>query len=156
MIYQVPFGDYYQDGHRHYGTIWVNSPDINDIAMAQEEIRAQYGEDFFTTFLNEYDEYTLKPIHWEALYEADFEMEDFEYLEKRGAIDWDGERPNFDSLTYFMSEDAIQPFIYPEACIKMFFTLIREHRSNIEVLACPPFPLARIEHVGYGSYSCYD
>ena len=159
MIYRVPFGDVHGDGHGQRDVVWVSSPNINDIKNAQEDIKKQWGEDFFSTFLHYYDDYFLRPIHWQALFEAGLTMEEFDEMVQKEDIYWDcnGESiPELTSILDLTKEDIEQPIIYPEACIKLFFKLITYANDRIQILETCPFLTADFEYVGYGSYSTWD
>lgn len=159
MIYRVPFGDVSGDGHGCKGEVWVSSLDINDIKNAQEDIKKWWGEDFFSTFLHDYEDYFLRPIHWQALFEAGLTVEEFDEMVQKEDIYWDCNKesiPKITSILDLTDENIEQPMIYPEACIKLFFKLITYTNNRIQILETCPFLSASFEYVGYGSYSCWD
>lgn len=75
MIYCLRFGDPYLDGHGVYVEQWVSTPDIKFLEHAEEEVKKQWGDDFFKGFAHDPDEAWISHEVWEALYEADFPIE---------------------------------------------------------------------------------
>ena len=154
MIMRVPFGDWSKDGHGESNDIWVNSPAWDTIPKAQEDIKAQYGEDFFKTFCEENDSY-LNSIHWEAIYEAGYDTWNLIQDTHRGCIIYNGEK-ELDANDFDFTEEVIKhPEVWEltiDAVIDLFFILINEHSKGVEIIE-NPFPYNYdIETVGYSAY----
>lgn len=159
MIMRVPFGDWSGDGHKIYREVWVSSPNWNTIPNTQTLICHKYGSDFFRTMSNNYEEYTLRPIHWQALHDAGYGLRDFNKQLELENIIWYGEGPEPEVTNFY--EDVVKHpenwQVFIEALIEMFFMLLNAYNANITVLDYNPFPYNyNIEEVGYGALSAED
>lgn len=63
----LPFGDWSGDGHGQYDDILIDINSMDDLLMAQEKIKQQYGEDFFKDYANAYGTPQLSKRCWQAL-----------------------------------------------------------------------------------------
>ena len=63
----LPFGDWSGDGHGRYDDILVDINSMDDLLMAQEKIKQQYGKTFFKNYANAYDTPQLSKQCWQAL-----------------------------------------------------------------------------------------
>ena len=155
MIMRVPFGDWSGDGHGNSPDVWVNSPFWDTIPKAQEDIKAQYGEDFFKTFCNEYEEPYLNSTHWEAIYEAGYDTWNLVQDTHRGYVMYNGDK-ELDTNDFDFTEEVIKHprdwEVTIDGVIELFFILINEHSQGVEIIK-NPFPYNyNIETVGYGAY----
>ncbi len=159
MIMRVPFGDWSKDGHGIYREVWVSVPTWDSIPKAQAYVKDHYGEDFFRTMSNNYDELFLEKIHWEAAYEAGFDLEHFRSHYRQETICWNGlnNEPDLVDFTKDIIDCAEDWNVYIDALIEIFFMIINEHGANATILNYNPFPYNyNIEDVGYGALSAED
>ena len=87
MKFFIPFGDWSNDGHGRYKTVLVEAPSMEHLLKAQIKIKEKYGEYFFSSFANDYDEPYISEKIWQALIDTNYPIERFQ--ETQDDIAWD-------------------------------------------------------------------
>ena len=153
MKVYLPFGDWSGDGHKQFENILVDISSKEKLIVAQHRIKLKYGNDFFKTFANEYQNPQLSKNNWQAL--IDTNMPIF-YLQKYDECN------NWSDC--FSIEDALKldpsPYLSLDFIVIAFIWIMNKHGAEITQLplsedilqingwTCPGF-----ETVGYG---CFD
>lgn len=70
----LPFGDWSEDGHRHYTKLQIEAPSMEHLYNAQIKIKEKYGKNFFEHFANEYEDCSLGKEVVEALLDIDYDF----------------------------------------------------------------------------------
>ena len=81
MQFFIPFGDWSNDGHGRYETVLVEAPSMEHLLNAQIKIKEKYGDGFFSSFANDYEEPYIGECVWQALIDTNYPFERF--LEKQ-------------------------------------------------------------------------
>ena len=150
----LPFGDWSGDGHGQYDDILVDINSMDDLLIAQEKIKQQYGETFFKDYANTYDTPKLSKQCWQALIDHHMPIDILE-----------------DSKMLYPDDDGIyniQDYLkaYPNPYVSLdfieysFIWLLNKYGANIKILSneedipqinnwtCPGF-----DTVGYGCFT---
>ena len=152
MIAYLPFGDYSCDGHGQcdYELVWIDS--IVKLINAQENIKNKYGENFFNTFAADYEDNSLKEVHWKALIDTNYPIE--RLIEYEDTNNWSGMTCIDDVLEYDPN-----PYVCLDFVEDTFIWLLNAFDAEIVRLdagedipmicnwTCPGF-----ETVGYGCF----
>lgn len=149
----LPFGDWPGDGHCQYDDILVDINSMNDLLIAQEKIKQQYGETFFKDYANVYDTPQLSERCWQALIDHHMPIE---ILENSELLDEDDEINNIQDFL----KTYPNPYVNLDFIEYSFIWLLNEYGANIKILSdeenipqinnwtCPGF-----ETVGYGCFT---
>lgn len=150
----LPFGDWSNDGHGQYDDILVDINSMDDLLMAQEKIKQQYGETFFKDYANTYDTPKLSKQCWQALIDHHMPIDILEDSELLYPDD-DGIYNIQDYLKAFPD-----PYVNLDFIEYSFIWLLNEYGANIKILSdeedipqinnwtCPGF-----DTVGYGCFA---
>lgn len=150
----LPFGDWSGDGHCQYEDVLVNINSMNDLLMAQKEIKKQYGETFFEDYANDYGQPKLSEQCWQALIDHNIPID---ILEESEMVDCDDDE--IYNIQDFLNMDS-NPYVTIDFIINSFIWLLNQYGANITVCSmdehipqinnwtCPGF-----QTVGYG---CFD
>jgi len=65
----LPFGDWSNDGHGRCHRLLVEINSMEDVSLAQDKIRKEYGEYFFYDFADDYCDDSLSYECWKALFD---------------------------------------------------------------------------------------
>lgn len=152
----LPFGDWSGDGHSRYENILVDIKSMDDISLAQQKIRQEYGEKFFNNYANNYGEPKISPECWQALIDHNMPID---ILEDSEMIDLE----DIDNDTIRNINDFIRkypdPYVSLEFVEYSFIWLLNQYGANITILPddedipqinswnCPDF-----RSVGYGCF----
>lgn len=151
MLAYLPFGDYSRDGHCQCEYVLIDIDNINAIIQAQEKIKEKYGETFFSTFANDYEDSYLKDIHWKALADTNYPIE--RLIEKDECNDWSG----CETIAEVLSID-LQPSVSIEFIEDAYIWIMNTFGAGIKI---SPYKVPvlgwtignDLEIVGYG---CFD
>ena len=75
MQMYLPFGDWSDDGHGKYEKILIEAPSMEHLLKAQQKLKAEYGEHFFSHFADDYEEPYLGEDVWQALMDSGYPAE---------------------------------------------------------------------------------
>ena len=152
MQMYLPFGDWSDDGHGKYEKILIEAPSMEHLLKAQQKLKAEYGEHFFSHFADDYEEPYLGEDVWQALMDSDYPAE--RMCEKEDTNDWEG----FSSLAEILRADR-NPAVCLDFVIDVFIWLLNwkgamivqiEEQNKIPMICnwtCDGF-----ETVGYGCF----
>lgn len=131
-IYAIHFGDYYNDGHGRYSTIYFTTSNIQKVYEAQEEIINKN-----ICLAKEYEETSINEEAKEALKETGFTLE--QLLENDIG-------QNYESL----DEAFLRNSFLIEEIQAMYLHLLRAYGADIEKYDCPIINLDT--SAGYGCF----
>lgn len=129
MIIKIPFGD--------NCVTYTSVRSWDSIPEAQAQIEDKYGKDFFATMCN--DNEHLKEVHWEAVAECGFTMQDFMRLYNKGWIYWNdylAEEPPMLTASYEwdVKKNAEYWSLRVEGLIEIFYTIINYYGAGATLL----------------------
>ena len=154
MLMYLPFGDWSGDGHCQYDKILINAPSMERLLDAQNIIRDEFGKDIFNQMAQDYEDYHIGSIVWDALIYTEYPLD---RMVSRLSQDYDFD--GIESINEFLAVEP-NPYINIEFIMDIFIWLLNwagaeitnADRSleipTINSWSCPGF-----ETVGYG---CYD
>ena len=77
MKMYLPFGDYSGDGHKQFNKILIDAPSMEHLLEAQKQIKAKYGEFFFSHFADEWEDSSIGDDVFQALEDTNYPFERF-------------------------------------------------------------------------------
>ena len=159
MQFFIPFGDWSDDGHGKYVTELVEAPSMEHLLNAQIKIKEKYGNRFFSSYANDYEEPYLGDEIWQALIDTSYPIERF--LERQDDIFWEkctciadvvalGESDHYDSDNIYVTLETVKDtFIWLLNAFGAEITVCEDHQKIPMICnwTCNGF-----EDVGYGCF----
>lgn len=152
MKMYLPFGDWSGDGHSQYEKILIEAPSMDHLFMAQQIIKAKYGEYFFSHMAHDYEESYLGKEVWQALIDTNYPIENMKKYDDIN--DWS----NCKTLQECLTIDP-NPAVSLDFVIDAFIWLLNSEGAKIVRLdADQEIPMIcnwtcnGFETVGYGCF----
>jgi len=150
MLVYLPFGDWSGDGHGQCENMLVDINSGQDLLEAEKAIKAEYGDDFFESFANGYEEPTISNKCWQALSDNRMPVSLLRLYDDKN--DWSGitsieEARSIDPNPRLGIEFIKHAFIWLLNCYGANIILGVSDIPQINNWTCPGF-----ETVGYGCF----
>ena len=157
MKMYLPFGDWSDDGHGRYETVLIEAPSMEHLLNAQIKIKEKYGEHFFSSFANDYEEPYIGEKVWQALIDTNYPIERFR--ETQDDIMWDKCNSITEVIAFAESEEYDDIYVTLDTVKDAFIWLLNAFGAEIKV--CEEYEKIPMicnwtcngfEDVGYGCF----
>ena len=146
----LPFGDWSDDGHGRYKNVLIEAPSMEHLLNAQKKIKEKYGQFFFNSMAENYNEPYLGEEVWKALLDTNYPFERFVTVEDTN--DWD----DLNSMSEVLAVDP-NPCISLNFVIDAFIWLLNAYGAEIipsdeDIPMICNWTCHGFETVGYGCF----
>ena len=152
MKMYLPFGDWSGDGHKQFEKILIDAPSMDHLLEAQKQIKAKYGEFFFSHFADSWEDSSIGDDVFQALEDTNYPFEKFIKLDD--VNDWS----ELSCIEQLRSYDKYPSFSL-DLIIDMFIWLLNAYGAQIVCLeesenipTICNWTCSGFETVGYGCF----